>query len=368
MRAVVVDRRMVPDELRVRDVASPRLEADGVRIAVRAAGCNFSDILLLKGEYQVKPAFPFVPGGEVAGVVTEVGRAVSKFAVGDRVLSRCALGGFSEEVTTPAASSYRMPSELSFEAGAALPTVYPTSYAALIWRAPVARGETLLVHAAAGGVGLSAVQIGKALGARVIATAGSVEKLAIARKAGADVLINYRDEDFVPRVLDETDGRGADVIYDSVGGETTDRSLKCINWNGRLLVIGFASGDIPNVKLNRVLLKNIALVGLHWSAYPDREPERIDECFEGLFEMAATGKIDPLVSARYPLEQAGEALNALASRKPSGRSYSFPDCNGPWCGHRITACVQGKKGGRRSLGTSTPCLTLVSFWSPLTRS
>ena len=324
MRAVVVDRFMTPDSLGVRECDPPPMMEDGIRISVRAAGCNFSDILMLKGEYQVKPPFPFVPGGEVAGVVIEVGTAVRDFSVGDRVLSRCGLGGFAEEVVAPAATTYRIPDAMTFEAGAALPTVYPTSYAALVWRAPVERGETLLVHAAAGGGGLSAVQIGKALGARVIATAGNSEKLEIARAAGADVLIDYRASDFVSRVMEETDGRGADVIYDSVGGETTDRSLKCIAWNGRLLVIGFASGEIPEVKLNRVLLKNIAIVGLHWSAYPEREPERIDDCFEGLFEMAARREIDPLVSARYPLEEAGVALDALAGRRTVGKIVLAP--------------------------------------------
>jgi len=324
MRAVVVDRMMTPDSLGVAECERPALVDDGVRISVRCAGCNFSDILMLKGEYQVKPPLPFVPGGEVSGVVTEVGRAVQGFSVGDRVLSRCGLGGFAEEVVAPAATTYRIPEVMTFEAGAALPTVYPTSYAALVWRAPVQQGETLLVHAAAGGVGLSAVQIGKALGARVIATAGSPEKLEIARDAGADVLIDYQESDFVSRVMEETDGRGADVIYDSVGGEVTDRSLACIAWNGRLLVIGFASGAIPEVKLNRVLLKNIAIVGLHWSAYPEREPERVDDCFEGLFEMAARGAIEPLVSARYPLEEAGRALEALAGRKTVGKIVLVP--------------------------------------------
>lgn len=324
MRAVVVDRLMSPNELVVREIERPSLGADALRVEVRAAGCNFSDVLMLKGEYQVKPPLPFVPGGEVAGIVREVGDRVRGFSVGDRVLSRCALGGFAEQVATPAATTHRLPDGLSFEAGAALPTVYPTSYAALVWRAPLASGETLLVHAAAGGVGLSAVQIGKALGARVIATAGGAEKLEIARQAGADVLIDYRKEDFVPRVLEETDGRGADVIYDSVGGDTTDRSLKCIAWNGRLLVIGFASGDIPSVKMNRVLLKNISLVGLHWSAYPEREPERIDACMEGLFELAAAGRIDPLISARHPLEEAGVALAALASRRTVGKVVLVP--------------------------------------------
>ncbi|HKK52850.1 MAG TPA: NADPH:quinone oxidoreductase family protein, partial [Myxococcota bacterium] len=279
MRAVQVDRLLSPEELVVREIESPPLAEDEVRIQVAAAGCNFSDLLMLKGEYQVRPDLPFVPGGEVAGTVIEVGREVRDLAVGDRVLSRCALGGFAEEVAAPAATTHRMPDALSFEAGAAMPTVYPTSYAALVWRAPLRSGETLLVHAAAGGVGLAAVQIGKALGARVIAVAGGAEKCEIARQAGADLSIDAKEGDFVERVLGETGGRGADVVYDSVGGETTDRSLKCIAWNGRLLVIGFASGRIPEVRLNRVLLKNISLVGLHWSAYPEHEPERIVECF-----------------------------------------------------------------------------------------
>jgi len=324
MRAVVVDRLMEPGELRVAESPAPAPSADQIRIEVKAAGCNFSDLLMLKGEYQVRPELPFIPGGEVAGIVREVGARVEGFAVGDRVLSRCALGGYAEQVAVDAATTYVLPEALSFAAGAALPTVYPTSYAALLWRAPLLPGETLLVHAAAGGVGLAAVQIGKALGATVIATAGGQAKLAIARSAGADVLIDYREEDFVPRVLEATDGRGADVIYDSVGGETTDRSLKCINWNGRLLVIGFASGTIPSVELNRVLLKNISIVGLHWSAYPDREPERIDECFDGLLQMAREGSIDPLVSQEYSLEDAGAALIALGSRKTVGKVVLIP--------------------------------------------
>jgi NADPH2:quinone reductase len=316
---------MEPGGLHVVERDEPEMADGSIRIAVRAAGCNFADILMLKGEYQVKPALPFVPGSEVAGVVSEVGGAIRKgIAVGDRVLARCGLGGYAEEVVVPESAVYLLPDALSFEAGAALPTVYPTSYAALVWRAPVARGETLLVHAAAGGVGLSAVQIGKALGAHVIATAGGQRKLEVARRAGADVLIDYLSEDFVPRVMEETDGRGADVIYDSVGGDVTDRSLKCIAWDGRLLVIGFASGDIPEIKLNRVLLKNISIVGLHWSAYPERAPERIDECFEGLFEMARAGAIEPLVSARYGLEEAGAALEALAARQTVGKIVLVP--------------------------------------------
>ena len=324
MKAIVVDRIMTPEALCVREVEAPRPGPGEALIEVKAAGCNFSDILMLKGEYQVKPDWPFIPGGEVGGVIREVGAGVTTLQAGDRVLSRCALGGFAEQVVASADTTYRMPDALSFEAGAAMPTVYPTSYLALADRTHLREGETLLVHAAAGGVGLAAVQIGKALGARVLATAGGASKLEVAKAAGADVLIDYRKEDFVARVLEETEGRGADVIYDSVGGDTTDRSLKCIAWNGRLLVIGFASGTIPEVKMNRVLLKNIALIGLHWSAYPDREPESIDACFDNLFALAERGAIDPLVSARYPLERAGEALEALGSRKTVGKIVLVP--------------------------------------------
>lgn len=324
MRAVVVDRFMEPEALRVSDVPRPRPGPGELGLAVRAAGCNFSDLLMLKGEYQVKPPFPFVPGSEVAGVVVELGDGVGGFEVGDRVLARCGTGGFAEEVVVPAAAAVKLPASMRFEAGAALPTVYPTSYAALVWRAGLAPGETVLVHAAAGGVGLAAVQIARALGARVLATAGGREKCEIARRAGAELVVDYREGDFVERVLEATGGRGADVIYDSVGGDTTDRSLKCIAWNGRLLVIGFASGEIPSVKLNRVLLKNISIVGLHWSAYPEREPARIAECFAGLFALAARGGIEPLVSARYPLERAGEALVALGARETVGKVVLVP--------------------------------------------
>lgn len=324
MRAVVVDRFMSPEALRVREQAEPRVGAEELSIAVRAAGCNFSDLLMLKGEYQVKPPFPFVPGSEVAGVVREAGAGASGFAAGDRVIARCGTGGFAELAVARAEAAVRLPEKVSFEAGAALSTVYPTSYAALVWRAALAPGETVLVHAAAGGVGLAAVQIARALGARVIATAGGASKCEVARRAGAEVVVDYRAEDFVPRVLEATDGRGVDVVYDSVGGDTTDRSLRCIAWNGRLLVIGFASGEIPSVKLNRVMLKNVSLVGLHWSAYPEREPARVAECFAGLFALIERGAIEPLVSARYPLERAGEALVALGARETVGKIVLVP--------------------------------------------
>jgi NADPH2:quinone reductase len=324
MRAVVVDRWMQPQELRVTSVPEPQLRPGALDVEVRAAGCNFFDILMVQGSYQVRPPFPFVPGAEIAGVVVGVGQGVEGFRVGDRVLASAGLGGFAERAVVPAAGAYTLPEGMSFEEGAALPIIYPTSYAGLVYRARLQPGEDLLVHAAAGGVGLAAVQIGKALGARVIATAGGAEKLAVARANGADDTIDYREEDFVPRVMALTSGKGADVIYDSVGGDVFDKSLKCIAWNGRLLVIGFASGDIPSVKANRILLKNISVVGLHWGAHVAKEPERIPETFAALFRLYREGRIRPVVFKTYALEELPEALAALGGRKTYGKVIVTP--------------------------------------------
>jgi NADPH2:quinone reductase len=324
MRAIVVDRFMEPRELRVSEIPAPTVRPGCLELEVRAAGCNFFDILMVQGKYQVKPPFPFVPGAEVAGVVRAVGEGVTGFAPGDRVLASAGLGGFAEIAVVPAAGAYPMPAAMSFAEGAALPIIYPTSYAGLVFRAHLQPKETLLVHAAAGGVGIAAVQIGKALGARVIATAGGAEKLEIARANGADECIDYAKEDFVARVMELTGGRGADVIYDSVGGDTFDKSLKCIAWNGRLLVIGFASGRIPEVKANRILLKNISIVGLHWGAHVQHEPARIPETFRALFELYRAGRIRPVIFETYPLEQVAVALEALGSRKTWGKVIVAP--------------------------------------------
>ncbi|HEY8155456.1 MAG TPA: NADPH:quinone oxidoreductase family protein [Myxococcota bacterium] len=324
MRAIVVDRLMEPRDLRVAEIPAPAVRPGCLEIEVHAAGCNFFDILMVQGKYQVKPPFPFVPGAEVAGVVRAVGEGVKGFAKGDRVLSSAGLGGFAEIAVVPAASAYPMPEGMSFAEGAALPIIYPTSYAGLVFRAHLKAGETLLVHAAAGGVGIAAVQIGKALGARVIATAGGPEKLEIARANGADETIDYAKEDFVERVKQLTGGKGADVIYDSVGGDTFDQSLKCIAWNGRLLVIGFAGGRIPEVKANRILLKNISIVGLHWGAHVQNEPARIPETFRALFDLYRQGKIRPVIFKTYPLEEVSVALEALASRKTWGKVVVSP--------------------------------------------
>jgi len=324
MRAIVVDRWMEASELTVRDAPEPVVGAGQLGVDVRSAGCNFFDILIVQGKYQVKPPFPFIPGGEIAGVVREVGPGVTNFAVGDRVLAAAPMGGYAERIAIPASFAHRMPDAMSFDEGAGFPIVYPTSYAGLVYRAALQPGETLLVHAAAGGVGLAAVQIGRALGARVLATAGGADKCAIAREAGAEAAIDYNAEDFVERVKELTGGRGADVIYDPVGGDVFDKSLKCIGWNGRLLVIGFAGGTIPSVAANRILLKNIAVTGLHWGAYAKNEPQRVPETFAALFRLYEEKKIHPVVYRGYPLEEAAAALAALGSRKTHGKVVLNP--------------------------------------------
>jgi NADPH2:quinone reductase len=324
MRAVVVDRLMEPQDLRVAEAPEPELYAGGLAVDVKAAGCNFFDILMAQGRYQVRPPLPFVPGAELAGVVSAVGAEVDGFRAGDRVLSSVPLGAFAERAVVPARTAWRMPDAMTYEEGAAFPIVYPTSYAALVLRAQLRAGETLLVHAAAGGVGLAAVQIGKALGARIIATAGGADKLAVARDAGAEVCIDYRDAEWPEQVKAATAGRGADVIYDPVGGDVLDQSLKCIAGSGRLLVIGFAGGKIPEIKANRILLKNIAVIGLHWGAYATHEPERVPEVFEALFRLYEAGTIRPVIGGRFPLEGIADALVALGSRRTVGKVVVAP--------------------------------------------
>ena len=324
MRAVVVDRWMEPKDLRVTEAPEPEGTPGTLGVDVRAAGCNFFDILLVQGKYQMKPAFPFIPGAELAGVVRELGPGVTGFRVGDRVFGGLALGAFAERVAIPAAALHPMPDAMTFPEGAAFPVVYPTSHAALVHRANLRPGETLLVHAAAGGVGVAAVQIGKALGARVIATAGGAEKLEVARRAGADEAIDYSKGDWVDAVKRATGGRGADVIYDPVGGDIFEGSMKCIAWNGRLLVIGFAGGVIPEVKANRILLKNISVVGLHWGAYAQNEPERVPEVFAGLAKLYESGHVRPLIFGTYGLDEVPQALDALGGRSTYGKVIITP--------------------------------------------
>jgi NADPH2:quinone reductase len=324
MYSMVVNELGGPAALRREERPDPTARPREVVIDVKACGCNFFDILITQGKYQVQPPLPFSPGAEVAGIVREVGPEVSDLRVGDRVSALLDYGGFASVLAVPRMRVFPMAEGMSFEEAAALGLVYQTSYVALVARARLQRGETLLVHAAAGGVGLAAVQIGVALGARVIGTAGSADKLELVSQNGAEAVVNYRDEDFVERVEQLTEGRGADVIYDPVGGDTFDKSMKCIAFDGRLLVIGFASGRIPTAEMNRVLLKNISLVGLHWGLYFEKAPEVLHDAQAAIARLHAERKISPLISATYPLADAASALQALGSRKTTGKVVLVP--------------------------------------------
>jgi len=313
-----------PESLVLEEVEEPELGPGQVRIAIKACGINFPDLLIISGKYQLRPPMPFSPGAEVAGEVVEVADDVVDFAPGQRVAAVSMFGGMAEQLCVDAGAVVAVPDGVDDVTAAAFLLTYGTAYHALRQRADLQAGETLLVHAASGGVGSAAVQIGKALGARVIATVGGAEKAKIARELGADEVIDYRVDDFVARVKEVTGGSGADVIYDPVGGDVFDRSLKCIAWNGRLIVVGFASGRIPEVKANRILLKNIAVTGVHWGAYLINEPERVPETFEGIFALYREGKIKPLIFNTYPLEDLPSALGELASRKTHGKLIITP--------------------------------------------
>ena len=311
------------DVLQLDDVETPRPLDDGAVVRVKAASLNFPDLLAIAGKYQVKAPLPFVPGIEAAGVVSAAGPK-SRFKVGDRVIASTLWGAFAEELAAPDLGLFPIPDAMPDDEASALFVTYQTSYFALVHRVALQPKETLLVHGGAGGVGISAIQIGKAMGATVIATAGSDEKLEVCRKAGADHAINYKDDDFVAAVNKLTGGKGADVVYDPVGGDVFDRSLKCIAWEGRILVIGFASGRIPEVAANRVLLKNISVVGLFWGQYLIRDPQKVRDAHAALGAMYAAGSIKPLVWKRYPLAELPDALGALESRASHGKVVVIP--------------------------------------------
>jgi NADPH:quinone reductase len=297
------------------DIPTPVPAHGQVRIRNHAAGLNFFDILQVQGKYQIKPPFPFTPGAEVAGVVDAVGSGVTEFATGQRVLSITHAAGMAEYTLSPVGMTFPVPDGMDFAEAAALPIVYHTSYFALRDRAPVRSGEWLLVHAGASGVGVSAIQLGQAFGARVIATAGSQEKLEFAKAQGAEYTLSYSDESWVEQVKQLTGGLGADVIYDPVGGDVFDLSTKCIASGGRLIVIGFASGRIPSIAANRILLKNISIVGALWGGHAVAHPEYLGEAQRALANLYTKGDIRPPRPIQYSLDQAPAALRDLGNRK-----------------------------------------------------
>ena len=319
MKAWRVSEWCEPEQMKLEEIPVPEPGPGEVLIKNRAAALNFYDILLIQGKYQVKPPLPFTPGSEVAGEISAIGADVTGFAVGDRVQAMATGGGFSEYSLASAGKTFRVPDRMSFTEAAAMLVIYQTSYFALKNRTVVKPGEWLLVHAGAGGVGLSAVQIGKAAGARVIATAGSAEKLDVCLSQGAEHALDYSDEGWVDQVKTITGGRGADIIYDPVGGDIFDLSTKCIASEGRLLVIGFAGGRIPTIAANRILLKNISVIGVYWGGYLERHPQFMREAQAELFAMYEAGEIKPVISEAYPLADAVTALRALAGRKTYGK-------------------------------------------------
>ena len=322
MKALLCTGYGPPENLELADIEPPSCGAKGVRIAVHAAGVNFPDVLLIAGKYQFKPPLPFAPGGELAGEVLEVGDQVTRFRPGDRVIAMTGWNAFAEEAVAPENKCLPLPDSMDYATGAVFPTTYGTSYYALVQRGHLQAGEWLLVHGASGGVGTAAIEIGKQLGARIIATGGDDDKLARIQEAyGVEHVINYKTQTPLKEAVKKlTGGRGADVIYDPVGGQIFDQSLRCINWNGRLLVIGFASGEIPSARANLMLLKGSSVVGVFWGSFATREPEKNADNFRTLMEWHAAGHLKPLISQRYPLARGGEAIQALIDRKVVGKA------------------------------------------------
>lgn len=320
MKAVLCKAFGPAENLVVEDLDSPQIKKGEVLLDVHAAGVNFPDTLIIEGKYQFKPPFPFSPGGEAAGMVAAVGEKISHLKVGDRVMALTGWGSFAEQVAVSGQNVLPIPAEMDFTTAAAFSMTYGTSMHALKQRANLQPGETLLVLGASGGVGLAAVEIGKAMGARVIAAASTNEKLEIARKAGADELINYSEASLRERLKELTDGQGVDVIYDPVGGKLFEEAFRSIAWNGRMLVVGFAAGgEIPALPANLPLLKGAALIGVFWGAFAQRQPQDNAANFKQLFAWYAEGKLKPLVSQTFALEQAAEAIDTLGQRKAVGK-------------------------------------------------
>ena len=319
VKAVLCKQYGPPETLVVEELPSPRAGPGEAVVSVKAASVNFPDVLIIQNKYQFKPPLPFSPGSELAGVVKEVGAGVSSVRPGDRVMAFTTYGAFAEEVKTDAARLLPIPDGMDFKSAAAFVLTYGTSDHALRDRGSLRTGETLLVLGAAGGVGLAAIEIGKALGARVIACASSDEKLAVCREHGADATINYAAEDLRERIKSLTGGQGVDVIYDPVGGAYSEPAFRSIAWRGRLLVVGFAAGEIPKLPLNLALLKGASVVGVFWGDFARREPKAFAGSIAQLGLWFREGKLRPHVSKIYPLEKAADALKLMAARQVKGK-------------------------------------------------
>ena len=320
MKAVLCREWGGPEVLRVEEAMRRPLAPSEARLRVHAAGVNFADTLMVAGKYQVKPEFPFTPGLEAAGEVIETGPEVTHLRVGQRAVAVLRFGGgYAEEIALDGRAVVPIPDRMDYVTAAAFPVAYGTSHFALTHRGNFKLGETLLVLGAAGGVGLTAVEIGKQLGARVIAAAGGPEKLAVAREHGADELIDYTKESIRDRVRELTGGLGADVVYDPVGGDAFEQALRAVNWEARMLVIGFAAGRIQSVPANLILVKNISVIGVVWGAQAERDPVLISRNLAELLRWWEAGRLKPVVAKTFPLVEAAAAMQALLSRKYAGK-------------------------------------------------
>ena len=324
MRAVLCQQWGLPDQLTVGEVVPREPKAGEVRIRVKAAGVNFPDALIVQGKYQLQPPFPFTPGAEIAGEIISIGTGVKHLKAGDRVAAFCGIGGFAEEVVAPASAVMPLAPGMDFTLAAAFSLAYGTSWHAIRDRAQLQAGETMLVLGAAGGVGLAAVEIGKAIGARVIAAASSRAKLDICKQHGADALINYESEDLREALKRLTDGKGPDVIFDPVGGAYAEPAFRSIAWRGRYLVIGFAAGPIPALPWNLPLLKGASIMGVFWGEFTKREPQANLAGMSEMLGWMAEGKIRPLISRTYSLAEAPLALNDLLARRATGKLVIVP--------------------------------------------
>ena len=320
MKAIICKEWCMPEDLAISEVPNPINDKDSVRIDVHAAGVNFPDVLIIQGKYQFKPDFPFSPGSEVSGVVSEIGRNVRNYKIGDRVMAVTGHGAFAEQICVPENKLTKIPNEMDFITAASMSLTYGTSSYAMFQRAGVKKGDTVLIHGSTGGVGITALEISKVMGANVIATASSEKKLLVAKEYGADHCINYSDGHFKDKVKELTDGNGADIIYDPVGGDIFNQSLRCISWNGRILVIGFASGNIPNPPMNLPLLKNCSIVGVFWGAWREREPEGHNNNMKIILDWWKEKKIKPKISRVFSMEETKDALKALVNREVLGKA------------------------------------------------
>ena len=324
MKAIICEQWGGPETLKLLDVALPEPGPKQVRVRVAAAGVNFPDVLIIQKKYQVQPTLPFSPGAEIAGTITALGSEVKGLSVGMAVAALCGTGGFAEECIVDAALCMPLPANVTMPLAASLVLAYGTSWHALRDRAALQAGETLLVLGAAGGVGLAAVEIGKAIGARVIAAASSAEKLSVCREHGADECIDYSQEDLREALKRITGGKGVDVVFDPVGGSFTEAAFRSIAWRGRHLVIGFADGNVPALPLNLALLKGASLVGVFWGDFAKREPQNNAAGIKEILGWIAKGVLKPRISKQYSLAEAPLALMDMAARKVIGKVVVVP--------------------------------------------